>query len=114
MKDIPIDLIKYAYLRGNRSFVKEANIPSTIANVALGTAALAVGFSIGAANAMAPVGEALGTSLKASPYAPLSPKQIENMILQDKLILSSERVRRRKEAEVAQLAEKLIKEKYKL
>lgn len=110
MKDIPIDLIKYTYLRGSRSFVKEANILNAI----IGATALAVGFSIGVANAMSPVGEALGTSLKASPYAPLSPKQIENMILQDKLILGSERVRKRKEAEVAQLAEKLIKERYKL
>lgn len=85
-----------------------------VSALGVGLASLLFGFSIGAATAIKPIGESVGANLKAAPLIPLSETQIKNMLIRNRLLQDSTRVRKQKEKQLATIAEKLIKERFQI
>ena len=79
-----------------------------------GLGSLLFGFAMGAAALSKPLGETIGTNLKAAPFIPLSDTQIRNVLVQNTLLRDSRRLRKQKERQLSELAEKLIKERYQI
>ena len=79
-----------------------------------GLGSLLFGFAFGVAALSKPLGQTIGTNLKAAPLIPLSDTQIRNVLVQNTLLRDSQRLRKQKERQLSELAEKLIKERYQI